>query len=243
MLNFVGQLFNVLLVKLFKLVEVLLFAEKDISLVEHQALESRQVDLARTLFQVVVQLAKSCHNNMRIGLACSREVSHSDICVLVQLRVNVGNLRCKLTEVGKNEHLRFSDAWVDTKSRADRERASLTRTVLTLSHHVVVDATDWSGDERDSQALNVRWLDETKLLSDAANQLFRDMEIVFIVPRLTLIDEYASYVFCVFVLYQFGRRTFVVSEVFVFRTNRVSLFFFLLLFHLFSGYSCSSLHL
>ena len=95
MLNFLGQLGDVVLVHLLQLIKMALITEEYICLIEDEALELGEVKLSciATLLQVVGQFAKRSHHNV-IALSNTRlrEVGHIDVRVFAELGINVGDL-------------------------------------------------------------------------------------------------------------------------------------------------------
>ena len=87
MLNFHGQLGDVVLVHLFQLIKMALISEEYICLIEDEALELGEVKLScvAALLQVVGQFAERSHHNVvALGNARLREVGHIDVRVFAE---------------------------------------------------------------------------------------------------------------------------------------------------------------
>ena len=100
----------------------------------------------------------------------------------------------------------------------------------------MVDAIDWCGDQWDGHSLNVRWLDKAEFFDNAPHKARRNREVVFVVPSLLLVDEWARDVAGVLVLNQLDTFVSVLGKLGVLRCNRA-----VFTFRFFSGSSLSGL--
>ena len=96
----------------------------------------------------------------------------------------------------------------------------------------MVDIADRVSDHGNGDGLNVGRLDEVHL-EDSANDLRRDGEIVLVVPRLSLVDEYARDILGVSILNKLNTFSSLVSQGLMLRRDRTVVLFLLLLLFLF----------
>ena len=107
-------------------VDFFLLLEEEVSLINDNALERREVELRFASLQVMQNLSDRRHNDVApLALPRCGEVRHHDVSVLRQFSVDICNLLRKLPHMGEHKHLGLQDFPVDPQSGADRECASL----------------------------------------------------------------------------------------------------------------------
>lgn len=149
--------------QLFELVQMLVFTEKHICLVKHDALKSRQIKLAwiATFIEIVVDLAKGSDYNMNaLCLTRDSEISDIDVGVLAQFGVDIGDLGWEFTEMRQDQNLRLHNGRVYAQSGSDCESSRLAWTILALGNQIVMDTIDRICYHGDGDSLDVTWLDE-----------------------------------------------------------------------------------
>lgn len=95
--------------------EVFILSEKPVGFVNDNALEVREVGGHFSSFQTILKFAKSCNNDVSVGLASGGKVFNSDVGKLTNCTVHRSNLCRELFCVANAKDLNFGVLGVDAK--------------------------------------------------------------------------------------------------------------------------------